>query len=138
MILIEKALQIMLFMWAVSFSILGVQYVIGDVIGTEVRNYRGEPLRSHVIELINQDQINRITENIVSANFTDNSTRYDRVETYDVAASFVAWELVLLLTGTYIFSILVFLGVPPIFVTGLAVLYFALLARAIVGYIRGV
>ena len=136
--MLEKALHIMLFMWAVSFSLIGFQYVVADTIGIELTNYRGDPIRSHLLEFIDQEQINRITENIVTADYTDNSTRYDRVETYDVAASFVAWELVLLLTGTYIFSMLVLLGVPSIYVTGLAVLYFALLARAIVGYIRGV
>ncbi len=48
------------------------------------------------------------------------------------------WELIQLLTGTYIFGFLYLLGVPLIFVTILVVVYFALLARAIVGYIRGV
>ena len=47
------------------------------------------------------------------------------------------WELAQLLSGTYIFGFLYLLGVPVIFVTILVIIYLALLARAIVGYLRG-
>ena len=128
----------MLLMWAVSFSIFGFQLVVADAIGMELTNYEGEPIRSHLATLLNQDQFNTITHNIVEADFKENTTRYDKVETYPIAAAFVAWELVQLLSGTYVFSMLALLGVPAIFVTILVILYFALLARAIVGYVRGI
>ena len=136
--MLENALTIMVFMWCISFSLLGVQYVLADVVGTEIKSFRGEPIKSHIVSLINEEEINERMEDIVTGNFTANTTRYDRVETYGVAAAFVGWELVLLLTGTYIFSVLVLLGVPIIFVTAIGMVYFLLLARAIVGYIRGV
>ena len=136
--MIESALQIMLCMWAVSFSVFGFQVVLADVAGTELTNYEGEPIRSHLSDLLRQKEFNQVTENVVTANYQDNTTRYDKVETYPIAAAYVAWELVQLLSGTYIFAFLVLMGEPPIFVTILVVLYFALLARAIVGYIRGV
>ena len=136
--MIENALNIMLFMWCVSFSVFGIQFVVGDVLDVDITNYRGEPVRSHLAAMINTDQINQVTLDIVEGDYKDNSTEYDKVEDYGVAAAFVAWELILLLSGTYIFSFLHLMGVPLIFVSVLVILYLMLLARAIVGYIRGV
>lgn len=142
--MLENALSIMMFMWAVGFSIIGVQYVIADVADVTIVNYQGQPIKSHIVSQLNEQEVNRITENIVTGRYVNadgtpaNTTYYDRVETYGTAAAAVAWELIELISGTYIFSILVVLGVPIIFVTALAALYFLLLARAIVGYIRGV
>lgn len=134
----EKALHIMLFMWCISFSVLGGQYVIGDVFGITITNLDGVPVKAHILTLIDEDLINETTENIVTANFTTNSTFYDEVETFTTAAAFVAWELVLLLSGTYIFNFLFLMGVPLIFVGFFVILYLALLARAIIGYVRGI
>ena len=136
--MIENALNIMLFMWCVSFSVFGIQFVVGDVLDVDITNYRGEPVRSHLAAMINTDQINQVTVDIIEGDYQDNSTEYDKVEDYGIAAAFVAWELILLLSGTYIFSFLHLMGVPLIFVSVLVILYLMLLARAIVGYIRGV
>ena len=136
--MIENALQIMLLMWAISFSVVGFQFIAADTVGLELQNYEGEPLRSHLVGFVNQQEINTITQNIVEADFRENTTAYNKIEQYPVAAAFVAWELVLLLTGTYVFSFLHLLGVPIFFVTILVFMYFALLARAILGYVRGV
>jgi len=136
--MMEAALKIMLFMWSVSFSVLGGQFVVGDVIGIELTNFDGVPIKSHILTIIDEDTINITTENIVTANFTTNSTFYDKVETFTTGAAFVAWELVTLLSGTYIFNFLFLMGIPLIFVTFLVILYLALLARAIIGYVRGI
>ena len=136
--MIEKALIIILFMYSASFSLLGVQYVIGDVIGVELTSIEGVPIKSHILGLINEDQLNTVTANIVSGNFTENTTYYDRVETFTTGAAFVAWELVTLLSGTYIFNFMWLMGVPEIFVGGFVILYLMLLARAIIGLVRGI
>ena len=148
--MIEAALKIMLFMWCTSFSILGGQYVVGDVIGIELKNtwtdFSDPPdgipdetsLKPHLLSIIDEDTINETTENIVTANFTDNSTYYDQVETFTTSAAFVAWELVTLLSGTYIFNFLYLMGIPIYFVTILVIVYLAILARAIIGYVRGI
>ena len=95
-------------------------------------------LEPNILTIIDEDTINTTTENIVTANFTTNSTFYDEVETFTTAAAFVAWELVTLLSGTYIFNFLYLMGIPIIFVTFFVILYLALLARAIIGYVRGI
>ena len=149
--MIDKALIIIIFMYAVSFSILGVQYELGDrfnvTLVTIIDVYdsngniiipSGTAIESSLLSTINEGELNQRAVNIVQANFTTNSTFYDKVETFTTGAAFVAWELVTLLSGTYIFNIMYLLGVPLHFVIGLLAIYLFLLARAIIGYVRGI
>ena len=149
--MIDKALIIIIFMYAASFSILGVQYELGDKFGVDlvtiidikdssgaVVTPAGTAIKSSILGYINQGELNQRAINIVQANFTTNSTFYDRVETFTTGAAFVAWELVTLLSGTYIFNLMYLLGVPLHFVIGFLALYLFLLARAILGYVRGI
>ena len=136
--MIDNALKIIIFMYAAGFSLLGVQYTMADTIGLEMTNMDGVPIKSALHGFINDDEINTRTQNIVSADFQGNSTYYDKVETFTTGAAFVAWELVSLMTGTYIFYIMFLFGVPEIFVLVFVTLYVLLLARAILGYVRGI
>jgi hypothetical protein len=136
--MIDNALKIIIFMYAAGFSLLGVQYTMADTIGLEMTNLDGVPIKSALHGFINDDEINTRTQNIVSADFQGNSTYYDKVETFTTGAAFVAWELVSLMTGTYIFYIMFLFGVPEIFVLVFVTLYVLLLARAILGYVRGI
>lgn len=136
--MIDKALMIIIFMYAVGFSMLGVQYTLADTFGITMTNMEGTPIKSALHGFIKDDEINERTQNIVSANFQGNSTYFDKVETLTTGAAFVAWELVTLMTGTYIFYIMFLFGVPEIFVLVFVTLYVLLLARAILGYVRGI
>jgi hypothetical protein len=137
--MIDKALIIIIVFYAAGLSMLGVEITLGQVYHVEmVSPVSGEPINSAIAGYMQQQEFNERTQNIVSANFTTNSTFYDRVETFTTGAAFVAWELVGLMTGTYIFYILLLFGVPDWFVTGLITLYILLLARAIIGYVRGI
>lgn len=131
--MIEKALYVMIFMYIASFSILGVQYVIGDVYGKELTNFEGTPIRSNLLEVVNTDNINTALGNITTANYTAG----DQNDAFAIAAG-AATELFFLMTGTYVFNILVLLGVPVIFVSGFVVVYGILFARAVLAYVRGV
>lgn len=130
--------MVIVFMYAVSMSILGAQYVLADAFGLTLTNFEGEPIESHIVGFINEDELNERTANIAAANFTANTTYYDRIETFTTSAAYVAWELITLLTGTYIFNIMLLMGVPEHFVLIFVTLYILLLARAIIGYIRGI
>ena len=136
--MIDKALMIIIFMYAVGFSMLGIQYTLADTFGITMTNMEGTPIKSALHGFIKDDNINERTQNIVSANFQGNSTYFDKVETFTTGAAFVAWELVTLMTGTYIFYIMFLFGVPEIFVLVFVTLYVLLLARAILGYVRGI
>jgi len=137
--LIEKALIIIIVMYAISFSALGWQFLMGNIfVGYEIKAYDGTVIRSAVLDWINETYLNTVSTNIITANFTQNTTAYDRVIDSTIAAAYVGWELVQLMTGTYIFNLLFVLGVPPIFIAGMVILYVFLLGRTIIGYIRGI
>ena len=130
--------MIIIFMYAIGFSIVGVQFTLGDVFGITLTNVEGQPIDSALRGFIKQDELNLRSANIVAANFTTNSTFYDRIETFTTGAAFVAWELITLMTGTYVFYIMILFGIDEIFVIGFLALYIILLARAIIGYVRGI
>ena len=136
--MIDKALGILIFVYALSFSILGVQYTVADTFGVTLTNLDGTPVKSAIHGFMKMDRVNERTTNIIAADFQGNSTYYDKVETFTTGAAFVAWELVTLMTGTYVFYVMYLYGVPLIFVLGMTILYGFLLARAIIGYVRGI
>jgi hypothetical protein len=136
--MMEKALMIIIFMYCASYSVLGAQYVLADVLGVTLTSYEGVVIKSHIISFIDEDFVNQQTSNIVDANYTGNSTFYDKVETSTTAAAYIGWEIALLLSGTYIFNFMYLMGIPLYFVVIFAVIYIFLMARAIIGYIRGV
>ena len=122
----------MLFMYSVSFSVLGTQYILGDIIGITMTNFEGTPVTSNLLAMIDVDALNISTSNVVNTNET--TVKTDPV----IGAAAIAWEIFLLLTGTYIFNIMILFGVPVIFVSGLIFLYLIMLARAIIAYLRGI
>ena len=97
----------MIFMYAVSFGMLGAQYMMGDVFNITLTNFEGTEIRSNVLNIIDVDQINESTLNVVNTNQTTVLT--DPI----VGAASIAWEIFLLLTGTYVFNILYFFIMPP-------------------------
>lgn len=129
--MIEKSLVAIMFVYAVSFGILTAQFVFADVFGVTLTNYNGVPIKTNLISITNIANINTSEQNITS------TSRASIVSNPVTAAAGIAWELILLITGTYVFNILYLLGVPVILIMGLVALYFMLLARAILGYIRG-
>ena len=147
--MIDKALIIIMFMYAVSFSMLGVEYelstygitlvtMVPTTSATGVVTPAGTPINSAIVGFLNMNEFNHRASNIVTANYSANTTYYSRIETFTTGAAVVAWELVTLLSGTYIFNLLALLGVPYYFVIGFVSLYLFLLARAILGYVRGI
>lgn len=135
--MIEKSLYVIIFMYAASFSILGIQYVLGDAFNFSLKNAEGVEIKSSILAFINQDTLNQVTGDIATVNSTYNST-LDAVENSFSIGINIAFDLLTLLTGTYIFNVLYLLGVPPIFIAGMIILYALLLGRAIIAYVRGV
>lgn len=137
--MLDKALLIIIVMYAISISFLTVEYTIVDVLHVEVTNYRGETLNSTLVETwMDMSVFNEQSQLIINGTFNENTTDYNRVETSITAAAAVAWNLIILLTGTQIFALMYFFGVPFPLVAGMVILYMLLLARAIFGYINRV
>ena len=118
---------------------IGLEVTLLQVYHVElVSPITGAPIKSDIVGYLQQAEFNSKTSNIVNASYTANSTFFDKVETFTTAAAYVAWELIALMTGTFIFNIMLAMGVPPWFVTAFIALYILLLSRAILGYVRGI
>ena len=122
----------MIFMYAASFGLLGAQFLAGDIIGIEMKDSNGNPLKSSILSTIQVDQLGTSAQNVIGTNATAVTT--DPI----TAAAGIAWELIQLMTGTYIFNIAYLMGVPLIIVAGMTLLYIILLMRTIIAYLRGV
>ncbi len=138
--MIDKALIIVFTFYALGFMMVGMEYSVNQVYHVDmVSPLTGEPMPSSaIVGYLQNAQFNESTGEIVTANFTSNSTFYNKVETFTTGAAYVAWELVGLMTGTYIFNMMLLIGIPAWFVTAFIALYILLLARAIIGYVRGI
>lgn len=135
--MIEKPLMILLFMYSVNFSLLAGQYVVGDVYDVTLRSTDGTEIRSSILEYLNTGTLNTVTGEIAQVNNTRNSTLDAVTDSFEIGIT-IAFEILTLLTGTYIFNLLYLLGVPPIFLAGLIAMYAIMLGRAIIAYVRGV
>ena len=137
--MIDKSIMIIIFMYAASISFLTVEYVFVDVFHITVTNYNGDVLTGSLITTwMDQETFNTISGKIENGTFNQNTTFYNKVETYATAGAAVAWNFVTLLSGLYIFNLVIFLGVPLPFVIGIAILYVFLLARTIIGLLQRV
>ena len=149
--MMEKALMIIMFMYCSSFGLLTAQYIIGDVVGEQISTLvdtvnpitqtvtpAGTPILPDIRGMFDTSSFNSITYNITNGIYTQNSTFYDKVETFSTAAASIGWLMVQLGSGTFVFNILALFGIPSILITGITVLYILLLARAILAYIRAV
>ncbi len=132
----DIALVIMMVMYISSFALLGIQWELADTYGITITNFDGVEVKSAIHEYVKQEQLNEYTDSIITADYQTNSTAYDKIETSVTAGVFVVWELIGLMTGTHVFSLLILLGVPSIFVSIFVIAYILLLARAIIGYLR--
>ena len=130
--MIEKPLMVIIFMYAMSFSFLGIQFVLGDVFGVTMTNYEGAEIRSNLLDIVDEPNINNVTGNLNSLNQTT-------IENNPVTgAAELVWDVLTLLTGTYIFNVLSLLGVPDIIIAGMVVIYAIMLFRTLVAYLRGI
>lgn len=128
----ERGLVVILFMYALSFSLLGVQYMLADVLGVQMTSMSGEPIRPNVLARTNIDRLAALSSDVQD---TDPGT----IQVSPIlAAAEIAYDLFQIMTGTYIFTLLLVLDIPPIFVTGIVVLYTILMIRSIIAYLRGV
>lgn len=135
--MIDKSLYVIIFFYASGFMLLGVQFVLGDVYHIEMTNLDGDPLQSSILQIIDTDNINAITANIANATDAENSTLDAIVNAFQLGYN-IGIEFALLLTGTYIFNIMLFFDIPVIVIAGFVALYLFCVGRTLIAYIRGV
>lgn len=135
--MIEKALIVIIFMYLAGFALVGVQYIYADVLGITLRGPTGIELATPTILALNMANINSITTNIANATNAENSTLGAVENAFRIGFN-VGKDLLMLLTGTYVFNILYLVGVPIVFIVPMVIVYVFLLGRQLIALIRGV
>jgi len=130
--MIDKPFYIIIAAYSFSFGLLGAQFM-ADSYGITLTAPDGTVIKNALLEYINEDQINTFSSNVTASN---NGTSWGLEPI--IQAGNIATFLFYLLTGTLIFNFLYLFGVPAIFIIPIVVIYFILLARAIIALIRGV
>lgn len=150
--MIDKVWIVVIFMYMMSFSMLGVQYSIGDLMHIDMVTLidvynpitgettpAGTELKPLFQGFTDYETLNDVALRTTTGSYTNSDNSYfDRVISFSVAAAHIGWDAVLLLTGTQIFTMLFLIGVPYIFVAGMVFVYIFFLIRAIIAIIRGV
>ena len=131
--MIEKSLMIIIFMYIFSFSLLTVEYVYAQPFGITLTSPDGKTaLDSPIKSIINLTKLNSVQLNSTSI------TRPSVVSNPVTAAAGLAWDIFQIVTGTYIFNILILIGAPSVFVAGIVIVYVILMIRTLIGYMRGI
>ena len=130
--MIDNALVVIIFMYVLSFSFLGVQYMLADTLGITMTSISGETLRPNILASTNIDRLDAIARDA-------SDTSIDAIEDNPVlAAASIAWDILQILTGTYIFTVLLLLDIPHIFVSMIVIIYTLLMVRTVIAYLRGI
>lgn len=119
-------------MYASSIALLGAQYIWADTFHITMTNFSGQPLKNNLLNDMSQPTLNSIANQTLQTNKTSIT-----LNAVGLAAN-IGWDLILLVSGTYIFDVLAQLGVPVIFIVGFVFIYIFLLVRSIMGWIRGI
>lgn len=134
--MIEKPLMIIIFMYSIGFGIVIVQYLYADVINQRLV-INGVDLTSNIITISKINDINTMSTNIKNAPTQTNSSLTAIENAYNIAIK-IGLELLMLLTGTYIFNILYLLGIPVIVIVPFVIIYVFMLGRTLIAYLRGI
>lgn len=126
-----------MFVYSINFSILGAQFIFADVMHTTLTNFQGVPIYTDIFQSVHQDTLNQIQLNSTSQD-PSWQAQVQNSFTFLGAAAKIAWNLLLLITGFYVFGVMFDLGVPLIFVLAFIGLYLILLVRSIPGWIRSI
>ena len=94
-------------------------------------------IKSNLLAILDLDSLNEITADMAAAQGQENATLSPVENAFNIGM-FVGWELLQILTGTYIFNFMYLMGVPAIIIGGILLVYFIMVGRTIIAYIRGV
>ena len=116
---------------------LGGQFIFGDVMHIQLTNFSGTPIRTDLFSNIQTATLNQ--EQRAFTNQTSSwISQVQNPLTYLGAAAQIAWDLILLISGFYIFGVMNDMQVPLIFIFGFMALYTFFLGRSIMGFVRGI
>ena len=139
-------------MYTASFGMLGTQYILGDVLQIDMVTLvdtedpitgdvtpAGTPIKSQLMGFVNTGTFNDVAGRVTTGDYTNSDASFfDKVISFSVAAAHIAWDVMSLLSGTYIFNLAFMFGIPFVFVFGFVVIYIFFLIRTAIATIRGV
>ena len=118
MFLSAKAIIMIITMYSLSIMLLVGQWAIADVFGITLTDVYGNPLKQNALSVVNVGNINNFQGNVTN---TNPATLIVNVISTDAT---MLWQIFQLASGTLIFNVLYYLGVPAIMVVGLTLIYF--------------
>ena len=133
--MIDKPYFIMIFMYLASFSVLGAQY-FADSFGITLTAPDGTELRPAVLDIVDINNINEVTSNVVNAQSQENSTLGPVDNAFGIGY-YAGWQLFQLLTGTYIFNLISLFGVPALYIAPIVIIYVFMIGIWLIAKIRG-
>ena len=113
MFLSSKSIIIVVTMYSLSFMLLVGQYTVADVFGITLTDFYGNPLKATTLSIINQGNNNAIQSNATDTSLSGLISNVINTNSNQVV------QIIKLCTGTLVFDILFYIGVPAIMVTGL-------------------
>lgn len=136
-------------MYSISFTVIAGQYIIADVFQfTLVSPVTGAPMKPALLSIGNVNNFQSIEQNATYGSVPTSQQRSFFMQLCSnipvaggVCSSVEFWgnlffQIFLILTGTEIFQIIVFFGVPGIFALVMLAPYYILLFRALLGYAK--
>ena len=87
--------------------------------GETVRTY----LQPHLLRLIDEEAYRTAMERVQAGS----DGEFDRIENPIESGAYITWQMVTLLSGTYVFNLLALFGIPEIFIVGMTMVYYLLL-----------
>lgn len=112
--------------------LLVAQWTVADVFGLTLTDIYGNPLKTTALSAINQGNNNSIQANATSTNPVQLVLNVISTNNNPVT------QTIKLLTGSLVFDVLFYLGVPAIMVTGMAFIYWIFLMVVILSAIARV
>lgn len=127
-------------MYATSSMVAVGQYYVADAYDITLRSPSAEALERDLDKLLGIDKFNDANQQIINAKEEARDAEgnpFDCIIEFNSCMASVVWDVVTLLSGTYIFNVLAIFGVPSPVIAIMILLYSLFLGRTIAGMLRG-
>ena len=121
----------MSFMYFVTLGLIGMEFTVAAELGYTLKNQEGEPIHADLLLLINEDVYKK------AMNGTQNTVNNPADSGEFGTTHGVLKQMLTIVTGTYVFSLLALFGVDDIWITAIQVGYMFLIVIMIKGWLVG-
>lgn len=122
--------------YCMSLGMLTAQFV-ADSYGITLTAPDGTPIKSAIIDYVKVANLNSLASKVNTTAGSNNSTILDAIGFASYTALQLGWDLFLVMTGFYIFNVLVLFGIPSLLIVPITLVYLFYLVRTVIALIRG-